>query len=87
MLATPQEAAKLTDSIPDEITDFSLVWGGPERVAKRIQEMIDAGINEVSFFNMAAAADPEYGANWQPQIAEVVQPLGGKLSRDAAVAS
>jgi phthiodiolone/phenolphthiodiolone dimycocerosates ketoreductase len=86
MLATPEEAAKLTDSIPDEITDFALVWGGPERVAKRIQEMIDAGINEVSFFNMAGSADPEYAANWQTQIAEVVERLGGRLKIGAGTA-
>jgi phthiodiolone/phenolphthiodiolone dimycocerosates ketoreductase len=87
MLATPEEAKKLTDSIPDAITDFALVWGGPERVANRIQEMIDAGINEISFFNMAGAADPEYAANWQPQIAEVVERLGGKLTIGAGAAA
>lgn len=87
MLATPEEAAKLTDSIPDEITDFALVWGGPERVANRVLEMIDAGINEISFFNMAGSADPEYAVNWQPQIAEVVERLGGKLNIGAGSAA
>jgi phthiodiolone/phenolphthiodiolone dimycocerosates ketoreductase len=78
MLATPEEAKKITDGIPDEITDFALVWGGPERVANRVQEMIDAGINEVSFFNMAGSADPEHSVNWQSQISEVITRLGGK---------
>jgi phthiodiolone/phenolphthiodiolone dimycocerosates ketoreductase len=87
MLATAEEASKLTDSIPEEITDFALVWGGPERVATRIQAMIDAGINEVSFFNMAGSADPEYAANWQPQIAQVVERLGGKLNIESQAAA
>jgi phthiodiolone/phenolphthiodiolone dimycocerosates ketoreductase len=87
MLATPAEAAKLTDKIPDEITDFALVWGGPERVANRIQEMVDAGINEISFFNMAASAEPEYAVNWQSQISEVITRLGGApLKHDATTA-
>ena len=58
--------------------DFALVWGGPERVAQRVQEMIDAGINEISFFNMAASADPEYAVHWDRQISDVIQRLGGK---------
>jgi hypothetical protein len=51
--------------------------------------MIDAGINEISFFNMAAAADPEYAVNWDRQISDVIQRLGGaplNLAQPAAVA-
>jgi phthiodiolone/phenolphthiodiolone dimycocerosates ketoreductase len=78
MLATYEQAAKLAAEIPDEITDFAIAWGGPERVAARIQEMIDAGINEVSFYNMAASADPEHGAKWSELASDVVVRLGGK---------
>jgi len=77
-IVTKEKAEELTAKIPDEVTDFALVWGGPERVAGRVQEMIDAGINEVSFFNMAASADPEYAVHWDQQISEVVTLLGGQ---------
>ena len=80
MLATLRKPRSSTDSIPDEITDFAIAWGGPERVANRIQEMIDAGINEVSFYNMAASADPEYGVKWQSQ-SEVIIRLGGAATQ------
>jgi phthiodiolone/phenolphthiodiolone dimycocerosates ketoreductase len=77
-IVTKEKAEELTAGIPDEVTDFALVWGGPEQVAQRVQEMIDAGINEVSFFNMAASADPEYAVHWDRQISDVIQRLGGK---------
>ena len=77
-IVTKEKAEELTQAIPDEVTDFALVWGGAERVAGRVQEMIDAGINEVSFFNMAASADPEYAVHWDSQISEVIGRLGGK---------
>ena len=67
------------------MTDFALVWGGPERVAGRVQEMIDAGINEVSFFNMAASADPEYAVHWDEQISEVITRLGGNALNEPKV--
>jgi phthiodiolone/phenolphthiodiolone dimycocerosates ketoreductase len=77
MIASPERVAEICADIPEQVTDFALVWGGPERVADRVQEMVDAGINEVSFFNMAASADPEYGAHWSHQINEVIKLLGG----------
>ena len=76
-IVTKEKAEELTRGIPDEVTDFAIVWGGPERVAQRVQEMIDAGINEVSFFNMAASASPEYAVNWDTQISKVIELLGG----------
>jgi phthiodiolone/phenolphthiodiolone dimycocerosates ketoreductase len=88
-IVTKDKAEELCAQIPDEVTDFALVWGGPERVAQRVQEMIDAGINEISFFNMAAAADPECAVNWDRQISDVIQRLGGaplSLEQPAAVA-
>lgn len=77
MLATKDRVVEMVTGIPDQVTDFALVWGGPERVADRVQEMIDAGINEISFFNMAASAEPEYGKHWGEQISQVVKLLGG----------
>jgi phthiodiolone/phenolphthiodiolone dimycocerosates ketoreductase len=77
-IVTKEKAEELTQAIPDKVTDFALVWGSPERVASRVQEMIDAGINEVSFFNMAASADPEYALHWDEQISQVIELLGGK---------
>jgi len=76
-IVTKAQAEEMTAKIPDEVTDFALVWGGPERVAPRVQEMIDAGINEVSFFNMAASAEPEYAVHWDGQISRVMELLGG----------
>ncbi|OHV05441.1 LLM class flavin-dependent oxidoreductase [Mycobacterium talmoniae] len=81
MLATPERVAEMTAEIPEQVTDFALVWGGPQRVAGRVQEMIDAGINEVSFFNMAASAEPEYGRHWAEQISQVITLLGGEPLR------
>jgi len=76
-IVTKAQAEEMTAKIPDEVTDFALVWGGPDRVAQRVQEMIDAGINEVSFFNMAASAEPEYAVHWDGQISRVMALLGG----------
>lgn len=81
MLATPERVAEITAGIPEQVTDFALVWGGPQRVAGRVQDMIDAGINEISFFNMAASADPEYGRHWTEQISQVIALLGGEPLR------
>lgn len=78
MLSTTDRVIEMVTQIPDQVTDFALVWGGAERVAGRIQEMIDAGINEISFFNMAASAQPEYGAHWAEQISQVIKLLGGE---------
>jgi phthiodiolone/phenolphthiodiolone dimycocerosates ketoreductase len=78
MLSTTDRVVEMVTQIPDQVTDFALVWGGAERVAGRIQEMIDAGINEISFFNMAASAQPEYGAHWADQISQVIKLLGGE---------
>jgi phthiodiolone/phenolphthiodiolone dimycocerosates ketoreductase len=77
-IVSKEQAEEMTAKIPDEVTDFALVWGGPERVAQRVQEMIDAGINEVSFFNMAASAEPEYAVHWDAQISKVIELLGGQ---------
>jgi alkanesulfonate monooxygenase SsuD/methylene tetrahydromethanopterin reductase-like flavin-dependent oxidoreductase (luciferase family) len=71
-----RDVALMSREIPDQVTDFSIVWGSPERVAARIQTYLDAGINEVQFVNMAALADPEHGARWEHLAAEVLQHLG-----------
>ena len=49
--------------------------------------MIDAGINEVSFFNMAASADPEYALHWDEQISQVIKLLGGQALNIATPAT
>jgi phthiodiolone/phenolphthiodiolone dimycocerosates ketoreductase len=87
-IVTKERAEELCASIPEEVTDFAIVWGGPERVAQRVQEMIDAGINEISFFNMAASAAPEYAVHWDEQISRVIELLGGEpLALDLLSAS
>ena len=73
---TKAQVEALTPEIPDELTDFSVIWGSPERVAKRLQPYIDAGMNEVMFVNMAACAEPEYGVHWERLVSEVLVRLG-----------
>lgn len=73
---TKAQVEELTPEIPDELTDFSVIWGGPERVAKRLQTYIDAGMNEIMFVNMAACAEPEQGANWNRLVSDVLVRLG-----------
>lgn len=75
---TAQQAEDLAPTVPDIATNSCIAWGTPERVAGRIQPMLDAGINEVCFFNLGATADPEYSAHWPKQISRVIELLGGK---------
>jgi phthiodiolone/phenolphthiodiolone dimycocerosates ketoreductase len=75
-MITPEMVAGMTDKVPDEMTDASICWGGPERVAERVQTYLDAGITEISFFNMAASIDPESGGQWQSLISEVMRAVG-----------
>jgi phthiodiolone/phenolphthiodiolone dimycocerosates ketoreductase len=72
------DVEKLAPEIPDELTDVSMIWGGPERVARRLQTYIDAGMNEIMFVNMAASADPEQGTNWNRLVSDVLVRLGRK---------
>jgi phthiodiolone/phenolphthiodiolone dimycocerosates ketoreductase len=75
-LSNPDAVAELSRDVPEEMTDVSIVWGGPERVAERVQSFIDAGVTEVSFFNMAASIDPESGLRWESLISEVMTSVG-----------
>src|SRR5262249_21296118 len=75
-LSNPEAVAELASEVPEEMTDVSIVWGGPERVAERVQTFIDAGINELSFFNMAASIDPESGLVWEELISQVMTAVG-----------
>jgi phthiodiolone/phenolphthiodiolone dimycocerosates ketoreductase len=81
---TPDEAAALSEQVPDEITNAVHVWGGPERVAARLQTFINAGINEICFMNLGAAADPAGTTRWNELISEVLVHLGrAPLNLDA----
>jgi alkanesulfonate monooxygenase SsuD/methylene tetrahydromethanopterin reductase-like flavin-dependent oxidoreductase (luciferase family) len=75
-MLTPELVADMTAHVPDAMTDASIVWGGPEHVAERVQSFIDAGITEISFFNMAASIDPESGLQWENLISEVMRSVG-----------
>jgi alkanesulfonate monooxygenase SsuD/methylene tetrahydromethanopterin reductase-like flavin-dependent oxidoreductase (luciferase family) len=86
-LLTPEIVADMTRNVPDEMTDASVVWGGPERVAKRVQAFIDAGINEISFFNMAASIDPESGLSWEGLVSQVMTACGHPGLRLSAATS
>jgi phthiodiolone/phenolphthiodiolone dimycocerosates ketoreductase len=67
----------LSDLVPEEVTRRTVVWGGPERVAERLQSFIAAGITELSFDNELAWSDRDYGTSWSPLISEVIERLGG----------
>ena len=73
---TAEQAAQLVDRVPDEILDHTCVWGSPERVAARLQTYVDAGINEISLFNFAAAAEPDHALEWNRLGSEIRQRLG-----------
>lgn len=75
-MLTPELVADMAEQVPEPMTDVSIVWGGPQRVAERLQGFIDAGVNELSFFNMAASIDPESGLQWERLISEVMKSLG-----------
>jgi phthiodiolone/phenolphthiodiolone dimycocerosates ketoreductase len=68
----------LSDLVPEEVTDRTLVWGTPERVANRLKPFVDAGITELSFDNELPWADRGYGAHWSPLVSDVIVRLGGK---------
>jgi phthiodiolone/phenolphthiodiolone dimycocerosates ketoreductase len=68
---------QLTDFVPEEVTDRTLVWGSPDRVAARLTPFIDAGITELSFDNEIPWADRSYGTQWTPLISELITKLGG----------
>ena len=85
---TAEQAAQLVDSVPDEILDHTCVWGAPERVAARLQTYVDAGINEISLFNFAAAAEPEHAQLWNALASEIRERLGvAPLKLDAVSAA
>jgi phthiodiolone/phenolphthiodiolone dimycocerosates ketoreductase len=81
---TAEQAAQLVDSVPDEILDHTCVWGSPERVAARLQTYVDAGINEISLFNFANAAEPANAERWDVLASEIRERLGvAPLTLDA----
>jgi phthiodiolone/phenolphthiodiolone dimycocerosates ketoreductase len=71
-------ANSLAEKIPDEVTDRSLVWGDPERVAARCQPYVDAGVTHLSFWNYTACADPATAATFPELMSQVVEPLRGR---------
>jgi phthiodiolone/phenolphthiodiolone dimycocerosates ketoreductase len=75
-LSNPAAMAEIANDVPEKMTDVSIVWGGPERVADRLVPFIEAGVNEISFFNMAASIDPETGLRWETLISQVMRSLG-----------
>lgn len=75
-LVSDAQAAELVGSIPDEVLDHSAVWGSPAKVAARLQEFIDVGINEISLFNFAGACDPEYASHWDALSSDLIERLG-----------
>ncbi|MGH9158694.1 MAG: hypothetical protein ACRD2X_01745, partial [Vicinamibacteraceae bacterium] len=85
---TAEQAAQLVDSVPDEILDHTCVWGDPERVTARLQTYVDAGINEISLFNFANAAEPANAERWNLLASEIRERLGvAPLKLDAVSAA
>jgi phthiodiolone/phenolphthiodiolone dimycocerosates ketoreductase len=75
-LVTADQAAQLVQKIPDEVLDHCAVWGSPEKVARRLHDFAEVGINEFSLFNFAAACEPEYATRWDALASELITKLG-----------
>jgi alkanesulfonate monooxygenase SsuD/methylene tetrahydromethanopterin reductase-like flavin-dependent oxidoreductase (luciferase family) len=74
----------MTEQVPDVISDSVYAWGDPERVANRLQKIVDAGINELCLMNVGAGADPEYASTWDALASDVLVRLGrAPLNLDA----
>ncbi|MHB8690523.1 MAG: LLM class flavin-dependent oxidoreductase [Solirubrobacteraceae bacterium] len=82
------DVPSMAEQVPDEIADSVYVWGAPERVAARLQKIIDAGINELCLMNVGAGADPEYASTWNDLASDVLVRLGhAPLTVDADLAA
>lgn len=68
----------LPDLVPHEVTERSIFWGGPERVAQTCQPYLDAGITEVTFLSFVPWADTHYSAKFASQASTLITHLGGK---------
>ena len=76
--ALPREFIdSLPGLVPDAVTDRTVIWGGAARIADRMRPYLDAGINEVTFLNMATWSDPSYGLHFGGHASDVITRLGG----------
>jgi phthiodiolone/phenolphthiodiolone dimycocerosates ketoreductase len=64
--------------VPEPVTDRTLVWGTPERIAERIAPFIEAGLTEISLNNFVPWADRSYGKQWGPLASDLLTRLGRK---------
>jgi phthiodiolone/phenolphthiodiolone dimycocerosates ketoreductase len=76
MVVPADTVPALAEQVPDQVADSVFVWGTPERAAARIQKMLDAGINEICFINVAAGADPEYSGTFSRLASDILVRLG-----------
>jgi phthiodiolone/phenolphthiodiolone dimycocerosates ketoreductase len=77
MLAlSPDLLRDVAKNVPEEMTSRGLIWGGPERVANRLQKFVDAGLNHISFFNFVPWCDPSAGSTWAELASDVMVRLG-----------
>lgn len=75
-ILTPKQLAEFAPKIPDPITSRAFVWGGPEKVAARLKEFIDAGLTELTIVNTVSYVDPEFGHKFPALISDVMTRLG-----------
>jgi len=75
-MVTEQKARELCAQVPDDMLHHCTFIGSPATVAERLQPFIDAGINELEFFNIANSADPENAAYWDALGSEIRVRLG-----------
>jgi phthiodiolone/phenolphthiodiolone dimycocerosates ketoreductase len=75
---TAEAARALAPAVPDEVTDNTVIWGGPAKVADRLRQFIDAGLTQMSFMNCGPWGDIRSGLVWSECISEVITRLGHK---------
>ncbi|OBB03396.1 hypothetical protein A5662_12065 [Mycobacteriaceae bacterium 1482268.1] len=68
----------LPDLVPHEVTNRSIFWGGPDRVAETCLPYLDAGITEVTFLSFVPWADTRYSAHFAAHASTLITHLGGK---------
>jgi phthiodiolone/phenolphthiodiolone dimycocerosates ketoreductase len=77
----PEEVKRLPELVPESIMEHTMVWGSPERVIRRLEPFIDAGLTELSFLNCVPWSDPAYGPHFAELASQVIVGLGGNPLR------
>lgn len=75
--AALEAAVAMSEKVPDEVTDASMVWGDPTRVAARCKDYVDAGITHLAFWNVGGMGDPTTSEDYSGLVSQVAEKLRG----------